>query len=62
MQIYIRDDVASLTRANKELKAFKRVTLASGEAKTVDFEIPAKDLGFWTPKGDYWHETFMAKN
>ncbi|MEO5915431.1 MAG: glycoside hydrolase family 3 N-terminal domain-containing protein [Luteolibacter sp.] len=53
VQAYIRDDVASITRPNKELKAFKRVSVPAGKSVMVDFEIPAKDLGFWTPKGEY---------
>lgn len=37
VQLYIRDDVASVTRPQKLLKGFERVTLAPGEEKTVCF-------------------------
>lgn len=39
VQLYIRDEYGSVTRPVKELKAFKRISLAAGESKTVDFEI-----------------------
>jgi beta-glucosidase len=53
VQVYLRDEVAFVTRPVKELKAFKRVSVAAGKTITVDFEIPAKDLGYWMPNGDY---------
>ena len=46
VQLYVRDLVASVTRPVRELKAFERITLAPGEARTVRFEIPAHQLGF----------------
>jgi beta-glucosidase len=45
-QLYIRDEVSSVTRPIKELKAFERVSLKAGETKTVTFEITPKDLEF----------------
>jgi beta-glucosidase len=47
VQIYIRDDISSVTRPVLELKAFKRVTLAPGEAKTLSFDIKPSDLWFF---------------
>jgi beta-glucosidase len=46
VQLYLRDDVASVTRPVKELKGFERVALAPGERKTVEFEITPEDLRF----------------
>lgn len=46
VQLYVRDRVASITRPVKELKGFKRVTLAPGERKTVTFVLPISILGF----------------
>jgi beta-glucosidase len=46
VQLYVRDLVASVTRPVRELKAFERITLEPGEARTVRFEIPAHQLGF----------------
>jgi beta-glucosidase len=46
VQLYVRDEVASLARPERELKGFQRLTLAAGEAKRVRFELPADMLGF----------------
>lgn len=47
VQIYIRDDVSSVTRPVLELKAFKRITLQPGEKRTVSFDIKPSDLWFY---------------
>lgn len=47
VQLYVRDDHASVTRPVKELKHFQRVTLEPGAAMTVAFEVGPKDLWFW---------------
>mgnify|MGYP002625660850 CR=1 FL=1 len=46
-QVYVRDLVGSLTRPVKELKAFERVTLAPGESRTVQVQIPVSELAFF---------------
>ncbi|MFH1213048.1 MAG: glycoside hydrolase family 3 N-terminal domain-containing protein [Candidatus Neomarinimicrobiota bacterium] len=46
-QVYLRDPVASVTRPVKELKGFKRVDLQPGEKKTITFEIPVREMGFY---------------
>ena len=47
VQLYVRDDEASVTRPLIELKRFQRVTLQPGEKKTVSFELTPKDLSLW---------------
>ena len=47
VQLYIRDEVSSVTRPIKELKGFQRVSLAPGQAKTVSFELTPRELSFW---------------
>ena len=47
VQIYVRDDVSSVTRPLLELKGFKRVTLKPGETKSVSFDIKPADLWFY---------------
>jgi beta-glucosidase len=47
VQIYIRDDISSVTRPVLELKAFRRVTLAPGEKRTLTFDIKPSDLWFY---------------
>ncbi len=39
VQLYVRDEVASIVRPVKELKGFKRVPLKPGETKTIHFDI-----------------------
>ncbi|MGJ5815282.1 glycoside hydrolase family 3 N-terminal domain-containing protein [Paludibaculum fermentans] len=47
VQLYIRDQVSSVTRPVKELKGFQRVSLQPGETRTVHFEITPELLAFW---------------
>lgn len=47
VQLYVHDEVASVTRPVKELKGFKRVALKAGETKTVAFTLKPDDLSFY---------------
>jgi beta-glucosidase len=47
VQLYIRDDVSSVTRPIKELKGFRRVSLQPGQSTTVSFELTPRSLQFW---------------
>lgn len=47
VQLYIHDPVASTTRPVRELKAFRRVTLAAGEQRRISFTLTADDLAFY---------------
>ena len=44
VQLYVRDEYASVTRPVKELKAFKRVSLKAGESAEVTFAITSEML------------------
>ena len=46
VQLFIRDLVSSVTRPIMELKDFKRISLAPGESKTVEFVITPDKLSF----------------
>jgi beta-glucosidase len=46
VQLYIRDQVSSLTRPVQELKGFERITLEPGETRTVTFAITPEMLAF----------------
>ena len=46
VQLYIRDLVSSVTRPIMELKDFKRISLAPGESKTIEFVITPDKLSF----------------
>jgi beta-glucosidase len=46
VQLYIRDQVSSVTRPIKALKGFRRISLQAGETKTVEFLITPDQLAF----------------
>jgi len=46
VQLYIRDEVSSVTRPVKELKGFRRITLDPGQTQTVQFELGSEALSF----------------
>ncbi len=47
VQLYIRDLVRSLTPPVKELKAFLKIALKSGESQKVEFKLTVDDLRFY---------------
>jgi beta-glucosidase len=47
VQLYIRDEVSSVTTYVKVLRGFERIHLKLGEEKVVDFELTPQDLGLW---------------
>jgi beta-glucosidase len=47
VQLYVRDDEASVTRPVIELKGFQRVTLNPGERRTLTFTLHPDDLALW---------------
>jgi beta-glucosidase len=44
VQLYLRDPVASVARPVQELRGFKRVTLAPGEASRVSFRLSGSQM------------------
>jgi beta-glucosidase len=50
VQIYVRDVISSVTRPIKELKAFRRVTLAPGASQTVSFTLTPEAFRMWNDK------------
>ena len=45
-QLYIRDEISSVTRPVKELRGFRRISLNPGETKTVEFTLGPDELSF----------------
>ena len=52
-QLYIRDNVSSVTRPVKELKGYQRVFLKAGETKTVEFTLGAESFAFYDINMNY---------
>lgn len=61
VQLYIRDLVGSVTRPVKELKAFKKISLAPGESADVEFEITPEMLSFWRADMTFGTESGMFR-
>lgn len=57
VQAYIGDIVTSYSWTDRELKAFQRVELEPGEAKTVGFDIPVADCTIVDPDANRIVET-----
>ena len=54
VQLYVRDEVASLTPPSKLLKGFRRIHIQKGETVSVSFVFSERDLSVYsTEKG--WH-------
>ena len=47
VQLYIRDEYASIPRPVKELKGYARLTLQPGESRSVTFNLPVDQLAFY---------------
>ena len=47
VQLYIKDDVSSVSRPVKELKGYQRIHLESGQSQTVTFPIDRKSLEYY---------------
>ena len=46
VQLYLTDMFGSVTRPNKQLKAFEKVLLNPGEIKTIEFKLNKQDFSF----------------
>ncbi len=44
--LYLNDVAASVSRPNKQLKAFKKIELLPGQAETLSFTLTPDDLSF----------------
>jgi len=54
VQVYVGDDEVSVPRPRKELKAFKKEYLESGESCTIAFTLGQRAFAFWTPSLRDW--------
>lgn len=52
IQLYVRDPVAAVSRPVQELRGFRRVAFAPGEAKRIRFTLTPAQLAFWD--ADRW--------
>jgi beta-glucosidase len=67
VQLYLHDELATVVRPLRELKAFKRVTLEPGESREVVLTLPYRSFGFWNRELKFGVEpgefkVFIGKN
>ena len=53
VQLYIHDQVATISQPVRRLRGFQRVTLAPGQTTTVSFELDRSDVGFYDNSGRF---------
>lgn len=54
VQLYIHQRYGTSTRPVRELKGFRRVTLAAGETRTVEFPLGPDQLRYWSAATRSW--------
>ena len=47
VQLYLRDEISSVTTYTKVLRGFERISLKAGEEQPVHFRLRPQDLGLW---------------
>lgn len=47
VQLYLRDEMSSVTTYTKVLRGFERISLQPGEEKEISFKLRPQDLGLW---------------
>jgi beta-glucosidase len=54
VQLYVGDKVASVPRPPRELKGFRKVLLAPGETRELEFVLKPRDFAFWDEAASGW--------
>jgi beta-glucosidase len=60
VQLYIHQRAGRALRPVRELKGFQRVTLAPAEKRTLNFQIPAEALRYWSAADRDWVQDAAA--
>ena len=54
VQLYVQHPQSRVTRPRLDLRGFRRITLAPGQTRTVEFQLPGSALRYWDPDGKRW--------
>jgi beta-glucosidase len=54
VQVYVKDDVSSLERPDKELKAFAKIHLGPGQSKDVEFTLGEDAFSYYDDTKNQW--------
>lgn len=61
VQLYLRDEVSSVTTYTQVLRGFERITLKPGASHTVHFELTPQELGIWDKQMNFTVEPGVFK-
>ena len=61
VQLYLRDEVSSVTTYTQVLRGFERITLKPEASHTVHFELTPQELGIWDKQMNFTVEPGMFK-
>lgn len=66
-QLYLNDELSSVTTYEKVLRGFERIHLNAGETKKVNFVVPLKDMGIYNQQMDFvtepgWFKIWVASS
>jgi len=54
VQVYVRDDLSTVPRPDRELRGFAKVWVPAGEAVTARVELGRRDFAFWDEHRTRW--------
>ena len=54
VQLYVQHPKSRVTRPRLDLRGFRRITLAPGQTRTVEFRLSGSALRYWDPDADRW--------
>jgi beta-glucosidase len=54
VQLYARHEGSAVDRATRDLRGFRRITLAPGASQRVTFRVPASALRYWDATAHRW--------
>ncbi|MEP6989506.1 MAG: glycoside hydrolase family 3 C-terminal domain-containing protein [bacterium] len=55
VQLYARHVGSTVARPKRDLRGFRRITLAPGQRRTVRFTVPASSLAYWDAAAHGWN-------
>ncbi len=53
VQLYLNDEVSSVTTYTQVLRGFERISLKAGETKEIRFTLTPQDLGLWNRHNEF---------
>lgn len=54
IQLYVKDVKSKFIQPKLKLRKFKRINIAKGKSKTIEFVLDKSDFSFWNPKLKKW--------